>query len=186
MRHDADAFDGERSVWVHVVRLLVKFACTHGIRREDLIPQAYRSQIETGAPYHRVPLAVVYDIVERAAEEIEHFGIHAAKKHNSWNENVVGFLMSTSATFGAAIDNTTRFRRIIMDGDAITLVRGKKEARFIFQPNGPRRPAQTHFCEFLFYQLAIGSQAILGRPFEILKIRFRHTVDAEDTFLQKT
>lgn len=185
VRHDVDTIE-ERSVWVHVARQLLKFACSHGLRREDLFPQEYLQKIESGAPYHRVPLNLVHDMVEYASQHVEHFGIRAAKVHNSWNEHVVGFLMSTSATFGAAFDNTTRFRRILMDSDRLTLVRGTKEARFIFQPSGPMRPAHAQFCEFLFYQLAIGSQAILGRPFDILKIRFRHTAGDAETFLQQT
>ena len=174
------------SVWAALVPRILEFAQAQGLERDALLASANLRNSDISHPHARVPQKAVGDIIEAAAKHIDHIGLGLAQHFNGWNQHVLGFLMSTSMTLGDAFDNVVRFQRIINDGDRLVLIRGKKKARFIFRPVSHAHPAHQHLCEFLFYQFVIGSQSVLGQPFEIYRIRLRHTPREGDTVLEDT
>ncbi len=128
----------------------------------------------------RVSLTRFYDALEKADGSCGPlFSIEVAKNIEVADFDASGFLMMTSASLGDAIRRALRFQTLWSDGERYAISEDAREVRITMSLAGPPRRAHEMMTEMAFYDLAVNSRPLVGRPLPALALAFAQPRSAE-------
>ncbi len=164
---------GIPTAWAQLACSLLEFAGRHGISRRRVLAAGRLDDRALENRNARIPLVSYFDMLEEvAAATDEHLGLHLAMEQPHGIE-ILGFLMTTSATFGDALRALTHFQRLLYDGQPYRIT---DEAEFVVMSVGRcdrLHPAERHMVELLCYELTAGSLPFFGCAIEDARVELR-------------
>lgn len=108
-------FPRRREVTLGLVRQMLAYCASRGIRREAVLARAGLPDEAIGDPDARIPVEL-YLRVQCAAEELaedEFFGLHMGEFAEFGSYSIVGYLMSACATLAEAYALSGRYARLV-------------------------------------------------------------------------
>jgi AraC-like DNA-binding protein len=174
-------------MWARGARRIIEFAVSQGAPRRGLLEASALAEVDLEDPDARVPLVLVYDLVEYAvhATADERFGIHFALGIEVPDLDALGFLMMTSATVGEAMERAVRYMRLWNDGERYSLSVEGGVARIAFMPYGPDRPAHRQMAEMAVTDMVANGRRMAGAGLEVTQVRFGYPAPADTSELTR-
>lgn len=173
---------GARSAtaWARLAAQLVEFSEAQGVPRARLLAAGGLAEDALERHDSRIPMRALYDMMQAAAEATgdEHVGLHLVQSVSNGIE-VLGFLLSTSATLGAALDALVRYQRVLSDDESYRLDRSDGVARLSLSRRGASHPAHRHIAELVAHELTAGSVRRFGRSIPGTHVEFRRAPPAQ-------
>lgn len=128
----------------------------------------------------RIPLVALYELIEASHSALGDpcLGLHFATSLRLEDLDALGFLMITSATFGAALERMFRYQRMWAEGERYEIHVDGDRVRVTYEQYGPPRLAHTQMVQMAFCDFVVnGTRFIPALEFD--SVRFRHPKPAE-------
>jgi AraC-like DNA-binding protein len=138
---------------------------TLGLRRDQL-------RLE-----RRIPLDKYFALIDLVAEVVGDpcFGLHFGAAHAFETAGVFNYIVQNSPNVGAAIANSVRYLRLIVDAAELSLEVGGSQACLVYRMTDPRILPSRHFTELVIAYGLKGMRVIVrDDAWTPLEIRFRH------------
>ncbi|MRG98318.1 AraC family transcriptional regulator [Polyangium spumosum] len=154
---------------------IVEVARASGVDTAALCHAAGLSGRDLQSPGERVPLTAIYTLVEAARVMADDplFGVKVASGVEVDVFDVLGFLILTSPTFGAAMGRTMQYQRLWNDGERYSLVVEEGRAHLRYEPFGPERPAHHLMAQMFAFDVGVNAPRLVAEPASAVAIRFR-------------
>lgn len=168
------------TAWARVVSVYVEFGVRRGVPRDALLQAARLTESALAEPDGRVPLMALYDVVEEAVRVTgdPEFGLELPIGLEIDALDVLGFLFITSETFGRALDGMIRYMRLWNEGERMELRVHGAEARVVYEPWGPPRPAHLQMVQSMMCDFVVNSPRFVpGLGFERVRLRYPRPAD---------
>ncbi|MEZ4222480.1 MAG: AraC family transcriptional regulator [Polyangiaceae bacterium] len=135
----------------------------------------------------RIPLTSLYVLIEAAREALEDpcLGLHFATSLELADLDALGFLMITSATFGAALERMFRYQRMWAEGERYEQWVEGERVRVTYEQYGPARPAHVQMVQMAFCDFVVNGRRFIPE-LEFDSVHFRHPEPAEAGEYQAT
>lgn len=128
-------------------------------------------------PDGRVPLPVLYTLVERVIDETgdHHAHLRLAQHLDVEAFDALGLLVATSPTLGAALERLLEYQRVFAEGERYELLSLHGTLHLRYTPWGPPRPAHAAMAELFARDLAVNVAGVTGAPIAGVRVRLRRS-----------
>jgi AraC-like DNA-binding protein len=99
----------------------------------------------------RIPLDKYCALLDLVADVTgdDHFGLRFRATYAFDNASVLGYILRSSPSIGAAIRNAARYVRVHVDGLQLSLMFAGREARLVYRLTDPSIAVSRHYAELL-------------------------------------
>ncbi len=164
------------TVSIHIIKMMLTAGQKIGVDPAAGLDAIHLEQDLLNDPDARVPLEMevaLWDFLANRSKD-DFFGLHAGVEIIPGEFDVMDYAIRTSKTLQHAIENSSRYNRLLHDEAIIELEIGDKQAKIIHYFRTDPRGASWQAADFTLASIVAIGRSITGKQWKVNKICFQH------------
>lgn len=164
------------TVSVHIIKMILAAGQKAGVDPSVGLNAIHLEQEFLNDPDVRIPIEMevaLWDFLASRSED-DFFGLHAGVELIPGEFDVMDYAIRTSKTLQHAIENTSRYNRLLHDEAIIELEISGKQAKINHFFRTDPRGASWHAADCTLASIVAVGRAITGKQWKVNKICFQH------------